>query len=354
MTGIADPIFGVDVSYAQCGPAGADGLRPNRIDWSAALEDGIRFAIIRATYGTKVDSGWAAQRRAAAKVDGLQLGAYHCLSPASVVSPAAQADAFVAAVGDTDGYLLMLDVEKVCAGRGPDVRAFAARLAELRPEHPLLMYAPDWWWARIGDPQVDHLGPLVASWYVGVADPDAAYPYRLLYKRVPLNQWAASHGGWTSATFLQYTSNGKIGGYPKRVDVDAFRGTQAELEALGRDHPEVPMQLNDCHALTGRATVDVDWRAWRVSDDKPVPVKAGQAFDVLGDCRYHASSSAPDGFLGYLVRNGPAGELHVLPSKDVSTFVPLPADPAVLTATRQAEYDRVVAASKITPPARPA
>jgi len=50
--------------------------------------------------------------------------------------------------------------------------------------------------------------------------------------RVRKRWWRANHGGWTHATILQFTSHGKVNGYPRRIDVNAFRGTLQELAAL--------------------------------------------------------------------------------------------------------------------------
>lgn len=343
-------IHGIDVSYAQCGALRKDGTRPNRIDWPAAHADGVAFAIIRATYGTRTDSGWRAQREAAAKVDGLQLGAYHCLSPASVVSPRAQADAFVAAIGDTDGYLLMLDVERVCAGRGSDVRAFAERLAELRPTHPLLLYAPAWWWAIIDNPKAADLGPLVQSHYVGVADEDAAYPWRLLWRRVPTGWWSVTHGGWTRASLLQFTSNAKVDGYPNRVDAMAFDGTREQLASLARDTLEVGMKLTNITAAIGTAQLTKPWGVWPVATDiKTDELPAGTILATVGRCTYHGDKP------GFLVSY--QGELCILPAgAEVGlTWTPRPFSNAETLAIREAEYARLqsTAAATIAWPAPP-
>ena len=51
------------------------------------------------------------------------------------------------------------------------------------------------------------------------------------FDRVQKRWWRAKHGGWTRATILQFTSHGKVSGYPRRIDINAFRGTTAELAA---------------------------------------------------------------------------------------------------------------------------
>lgn len=332
-------IFGVDVSYAQ-----------TALDWRAVHADGIDFAIIRATYGTRVDSKWERHRDAAAAVPGLLLGAYHCLSPASVVSPRAQAEAFVAAVGDTDGYLLMLDVESVCAGRESDVRAFASRLAELRPEHPLLLYAPAWYWPRIGNPDTHDLGPLVQSHYVSVPDAGSAYPYRLLYSRVPGRWWTVSHGGWSVATILQYTSSGKVDGYSKRLDVNACLLDLPQLAKLARDHPleDTAMDVRHVAAAIGTATLTKDYALWIAeTDTRTDPLPTGTIVPTTASCTYHHSEDHPEGFPGYLAPWGADGALHVVPA-GVVTWTARALSAGETMAVRQAEYARVTGGSSAT------
>jgi len=79
------------------------------------------------------------------------------------------------------------------------------------------------------------------------------------------------------------------------------------------------MLLTDPQALSGTAVMVASWRLWRVRDDTATtPQPKGTRFDVLGSVRYHASARRPEGYTGYLVSL--AGELHVLPSENVSTF----------------------------------
>ncbi len=89
---------------------------------------------------------------------------------------------------------------------------------------------------------------------------------------------------------------------------------------------EDPMLLTNCAALTGTASLTVAWGLWDVATDvKSAPVAKGTKYDVLGSCTYHKSKKNPAGFTGYLVNH--SGRLHVLPSKDVSTFAAKPGDP---------------------------
>lgn len=91
------------------------------------------------------------------------------------------------------------------------------------------------------------------------------------------------------------------------------------------------MQLDDPADLTGTAVLGVSWRLWRVADDTATPaVPKGTSFRVLGSVRYHKSAKRPEGYVGYLVDY--SGELHVLPSENVSTFTPAPTPDAAYNA----------------------
>jgi GH25 family lysozyme M1 (1,4-beta-N-acetylmuramidase) len=229
------PIFGVDVSRHQ-GPA---------IDWGKVRASGIDFMIARASLATTADGTYRDNVRRARLAGIPVVGAYHFLYPARIVSPVAQARLFVQRIQNADGILTMLDVEK---DRNPrtgevfiptisDARAFAQEFAKLTDDHTLIMYAPGWYWTgHIGNPPASDLGPLCASRYVPVAkdadgDPIPMTPTEAFAKVLP-KFWKATHGGWTKATVLQFTSTGKVAGHAGRIDIDAFAGTLQKLKVL--------------------------------------------------------------------------------------------------------------------------
>jgi GH25 family lysozyme M1 (1,4-beta-N-acetylmuramidase) len=229
------PLFGVDVSRHQ----------GSEIDWGKVRASGIDFMIARASLATTPDPTYRGNIRRARLAGIPVVGAYHFLYPASVVSPVTQARLFVEQIQDADGILTMLDVEK---DRSPntgavfiptisDVRAFAGEFARLTDDHVLIMYAPGWYWTgHIGNPQAADLGPLCASRYVPVDEDAHGNPMRMTpaeaFAKVRPKSWKPSHGGWTRATFLQFTSTGKVAGYGGRIDVNAFDGSLQKLIAL--------------------------------------------------------------------------------------------------------------------------
>jgi hypothetical protein len=150
----------------------------------------------------------------------------------------------------------MLDVEK---DRNPttgqdfiptitDVRAFAKEFARLTHGHTLILYAPGWYWTgHIGNPSAADLGPLCASRSVPVRHDATGHPIAMTpaeaFAKVGPTSWTASHGGWSRATILQFTSTGKVAGCGGPVDVDAYNGTLQKLRALTGPAGHAPAAL---------------------------------------------------------------------------------------------------------------
>lgn len=209
-------LIGIDVSRHQ-----------GRIDWPAV--DDVEFAICRASLATTPDLSFT-RNRAGAAARGLIPGAYHFLYPASVAAPETQADVFVSIVGNPAGTLIAIDIERDKTARpdGADATRFIARLRSHWPDHPLLLYAPGWYWPSIGNPRLAHYGSLWHSRYIA----ESGSSPRELYASVPGSFWRVSHGGWTAPTILQFSSRSRVSGIAGNVDANAFRGTRAELLAL--------------------------------------------------------------------------------------------------------------------------
>jgi lysozyme len=225
------PIFGIDVSHHQGG----------KLDWGKIRGAGIDFMLARASLATTPDEQFH-RNVSRAKDAGIPVvGAYHFLYPRKIVSPVDQADLFLEQVKVPKGKLMMLDVERDShhKPRIDDVRAFAERFAKATDGHPLLLYAPGWYWDIIGNPAASDLGRLVASRYVHV-DHRKVGKRRIrirmtpteAFARVPKGSWKADHGGWQRATILQFTSTGKVPGHRGKIDFNAFRGTVEQLGTL--------------------------------------------------------------------------------------------------------------------------
>lgn len=225
------PLFGIDVSHHQGG----------KLRWGLIRGAGIDFMFARASLADVKDEHFHTNINGANDAGIPVLGAYHFLYPKSRVSPVDQADLFLEQVKVPKGKLMMLDVErdKGVKPRIDDVRAFVERFNKGADGHPLLMYAPGWYWDIIGNPAASDIGRLVASRYVRVDHRMVGkrrFRIRMTpteaFNRIPHGFWVAKHGGWERATILQFTSSGKVPKHPGSVDFNAFRGTVAQLAAL--------------------------------------------------------------------------------------------------------------------------
>ena len=250
------PIFGVDVSRHQ----------GSKLDWAKIRGSGIDFMFARASLATTPDEHFKKNIQRANDAGIPVLGAYHFLYPKSSVSPADQADLFLEQVKFPKGKLMMLDIERDKGGIKPridDVRAFVERFNQGADGHPLLVYAPGWYWDIIGDPPASDIGRLVASRYVRV-DRKKVGKRRIrirmtpteAFNRIPKGFWVAKHGGWERATILQFTSTGKVPGHRGKVDFNAFRGSVDQLAALalrpgGAGAPIIP-GVDDQDATDGQ------------------------------------------------------------------------------------------------------
>jgi GH25 family lysozyme M1 (1,4-beta-N-acetylmuramidase) len=238
------PIFGIDVSHHQGG----------KVAWGPIRDAGVDFMIARASLSLEPDTHFHGNITRAHDAGVPVLGAYHFLYPRKRAKPEDQADLFLDQVKVQKGKLLMLDVERDKGGVRPnidDARAFAERFAKGSDGHPLLMYAPHWYWGVLNDPPASDLGKLVASRYVPVDmkknDKGKFVKVKMTperaFSKLAHGFWVAHHGGWKRATILQFTSYGLVPGVGGPVDVNAFRGTVDQLAALTRKPaPGAPLE----------------------------------------------------------------------------------------------------------------
>lgn len=188
-------------------------------DLARAKTEGIAGVIAKATQG----SGWVdpqfefnLQR---SRANGLLFAAYHYQESGS---SAADQVANIRRVVPVDVPVIP-DVE---AGSGDfaKTREIVQHLKAAGYSVPL-SYIPRWYWQQLGSPSLAGLPPLWSSRY-----PDNVQGYyRDEYAEVPSYFWDG-YGG-LDVTLLQFTSSGRVAGYGP-LDVNAFRGTYAELTAL--------------------------------------------------------------------------------------------------------------------------
>ena len=212
---------GVDVSRWQHPNGGS-------LNWYAVEAGGISFAFIKATEGGSYTNPYLAGDWAATAAFGIYHGAYHFARP-SRGTAAAQARYFVAAAGvaDQPGDLPpVLDLED-SGGLGVTaltawVTTWLATVQELTGRVPIIYVSPNFWAEKMGDSTAFSGYPLwIANYHV--SEP-----------HVP--------GGWSTWTFWQTTSTGRVTGISGDVDLNTFNGTSEQLAALAQDTPTTEPQ----------------------------------------------------------------------------------------------------------------
>lgn len=220
-------IFGVDVSEHQ------DGMSLKR-----AKRDGISFAILRLCDGTYRDRTFSSHLKDAESA-GLLVSTYWYLrAPSEGTTISQQVDVIDQQMKGRRDLSVWIDVESVSGSRKllteKDVHA-AKRELEKRGYTVAGIYSGAWYWEKMpgGEPSMDGLGSLWVSHY---GQRNAYGNYRTIYN----NEGGANHPGWRYPLgdklpdILQYGSNGLVAG--KYVDVNAFKGTRAELaQVFGYD-----------------------------------------------------------------------------------------------------------------------
>lgn len=204
------PIFGLDASHHQ-----------GVLDFARfRSESGIEFAFLKATEGADFRDADFAGYRDRARAAGTLVAAYHYQrSNATVAAQITNVRSMVPV--DTP---VILDVEANSGDVGM-TRALVDGLRAAGYRVPL-SYIPRWYWQQIGSPSLAGLPPLWSSRY-----PDNT-PGPLLseYASVPTSYWTG-YGGLAVAV-LQFTSSGRLPGYTGNLDLNAYQGTRAGLQAL--------------------------------------------------------------------------------------------------------------------------
>jgi lysozyme len=219
-------VWGVDISEHQLGLA-VSSLKPQ----------GYRFAFLRCTGGLNnngtiyKDSTYAAFSDACRR-QGILQGAYHFL----IEKPAAQqVGAFLAVAGDLKDKMVMLDFELYGPAKAysPSNKTLRDVIAELRRRgvsKPIIVYSGKSYWEDYGEPsgKLSDYGDDLIAW-------DALYPLGTrsgcsddLYDEAYPHGWGQRWGG-VEPWFWQFTGYGRIDGYSRDVDLNAYRGTYEQL-----------------------------------------------------------------------------------------------------------------------------
>ncbi|ATN89762.1 lysin A [Mycobacterium phage Pound] len=198
--------WGIDISNHQ-----------GEMDLNRVKAEGFDFIWCKVSEGANYRDPFWPGNRDKARAAGLILAGYHYVRTGD---PAAQAKTFVEHLGDKS-IPAMLDFED---GSG-NIEQFWAVKAEIEKlgVQVRLSYIPDWYWERIGKPDLSKVPGLIASEYVS----GTGYA-SVLYPGNSSNFWKA-YGGRTPDV-LQFTDKALVAG--KSVDANAFRGTPDKLRRL--------------------------------------------------------------------------------------------------------------------------
>ena len=213
-------IFGVDVSEHQ------DGM-----SLAQAKREGMDFAIIRTTDGTHRDRCYRSHLEDAEGA-GMITAAYHYLrNPSEGTTVAQQVQASLEVMGDKKRPM-WIDVETNASLHVDHIRA-CKREFERRGVRVIGCYSyVPYWEGRIApsEPDSHEFG---AFWVAAYGQNRRGKP-RDIYPGDQHRQWNYPLGNQKPALW-QYGSNAQVAGYS--VDINAYRGSRAELQALFSGEP---------------------------------------------------------------------------------------------------------------------
>lgn len=213
-------LVGVDVSEHQ-----------NGMSLKRAASEGISFAIIRTTDGTYKDSCYRSHLDDAESA-GLVTAAYHYLrNPSEGTSVAQQVQASLEVMGDKKRPM-WIDVETT-AGLHVDHIRQCKREFEKHGVRVIGAYSYVPYWEGSIAPHEPDSHEFGAFWVAAYGQNPYGKP-RDIYPGDQHRQWNHPLGN-QKPVMWQYGSNAQVAGYS--VDINAYRGTKAELQALFSGRP---------------------------------------------------------------------------------------------------------------------
>lgn len=218
-------LFGVDVSEHQ------DGMPLTK-----AAAEGMAYAIIRTTDGTYKDRTYTSHLLDAEKA-GMITAAYHYLrSPSEGTTVAQQVAASVAVMGEHKRPV-WIDVETSAGLHVNDLRE-AKKQFEARGVRVIGMYSYVPYWEnqiKPGEPDSHEYG---AFWVAAYGTNPSGKP-SAIYPGNSHRQWSYPLGNQRPVLW-QFGSRALVAGFA--VDINAFRGTKAQLKALFYGEPVKPIE----------------------------------------------------------------------------------------------------------------
>lgn len=195
----------------------------SQIDLKTTLSSGkIKYGFVKATEGT----GYVNPNFRDDYIDFIEndyaVGSYHYARPSSSTEDARkQARVYMSVTGIAQGvksFDPVLDIEQ-SDGVGTDdlqdwVEAFIDEIKSKSGRDTIIYTYPSFWRNEMGDTDKFNDMPLWIADYNSQSAPSS----------LP--------GNWSNWIFWQYTSQGKVDGYDKNIDLNVFRGSEEDLDKL--------------------------------------------------------------------------------------------------------------------------
>lgn len=228
--------FGIDISRHQVG-----------INLDTVFRDpGFDFMVAKLSEGATWSDPEFHRYRLAAERNEVLFAGYHFLRGDS--HPRAQAMNALASL-EGNQVPVIIDLERTNGSTQPDLEVAeefyqAAHLLGL--DVVPLIYFPEWYWNEIGSPNATGW----RIWQSDYGNNDGAYPG----DGSPRWDW-----GYRVADLLQFTSAGRVPGYPGDVDLNAYKGTREELAATGWfvDYKKDTMTLEEIQRAVATTPINI-------------------------------------------------------------------------------------------------
>lgn len=227
----APVLWGIDISNNNFGgPTTPNlGMIPGFV--AEVAREGFSFIEMKCSQGSTFMDPCYVTVATACAANNIVLIPYHY---ADQSSPVTQARNCKAAIGNLN--YVMIDFELTDANQNPllTIDQLWALIAAMQAEGITVFfnYLPNWYWQRLGSPDISRATNIVASsWVSGTGYASVLYPG-------PTWRGWNAYGGANPPVILQFTDQAQVAGMT--VDADAFQGSISDLQALIGNQQPVP------------------------------------------------------------------------------------------------------------------
>lgn len=259
-----------------------------RVDWRSLRAQGYKFALIRATSGIGYVDPKFAGHWSGARAAGVLRGAYHYLFGGQDAKR--QADLFIATVGNDKGELPpIVDLEDAYNENVSNSKLISTCKAVLDLIEKAFGRKPMVYSRRTYLDNHFRINGRAPAWAKDYDIWVAQYPFKFDPNVMPNNNMPMQPPGWKPWKFWQYSETAIIQGVtdesnlPTRIDLDWFRGTEAELYRFANVQPAAEQTyvvkagdtfktIADAHGLT----------MFELLDANPSLLKTGTRLKIPG------------------------------------------------------------------------